>query len=207
MEASGVRAGQLCAVKTINDKTLHEHGLDMTTVKKEVAVLTRLSHPYIVRLITFMSETRHFTDEDGEDCEVLEHHLVMELAEGGSLAAVIKAKPGPEAAQVVAIPNTVPLVLKVSSGVWLQTGSSYLLVHDVLRSTISLKSAAQFPSNAPTQARIGSLSRLKPLVLAIGRCSGWSRSRGPFPTFTRAACTTATSRLSFRSFRFFELPT
>ena len=103
MVASGVKSGQLCAVKSINDKTLHENDLNLTEVRKEVDVLTNLSHLHIVKFIKFMSETRHFTN-DGDDCEVLEHHLVMELAEGGSLAAVIKAKPGPEAAQVVAIP-------------------------------------------------------------------------------------------------------
>ena len=105
MEASGVKAGQVCAVKTISDKTLHVHGLDMTAVKKEVAVLSQLSHPYIVKLIKFMSEARLSRNEDGDDYEEWEHHLVMELAEGGSLAAVIKAMPGPEAAQVVLTPN------------------------------------------------------------------------------------------------------
>jgi len=105
MESSGVKAGQLCAVKTISAETLDDHGMDILAVNQEVAVLTKLSHPHIVKFVKFMSEIRQFTDEDGEDCEVLEHHLVMELAEGGSLAAVIKAMPGPEAAQVVLTPN------------------------------------------------------------------------------------------------------
>ena len=34
--------------------------------------------------------------------EVLEHHLIMELAEGGSLAAVVKSRPGPTVKQMVA---------------------------------------------------------------------------------------------------------
>ena len=110
MEASGVKFGQLFAVKSINEKTLHKHGLDMTAVQKEVEVLTRLSHPHIVKFIKFMSGKRQFTDDDGEVCEMMEYHLVMELAEGGSLAAVIKAKPGPEAAQVVAIPSVLAFV-------------------------------------------------------------------------------------------------
>ena len=116
VEASGVKPGQLCAVKSINDTTLHENSMDVTDVRKEVAVLTRLSHPHIAKFIKFMSEARHFTDDDGEDCEVMEYHLVMELAEGGSLAAVIKAKPGPEAQKVVATPSIL---------VFVSTGSSF----------------------------------------------------------------------------------
>ena len=105
-EASGVKAGQRYAVKTINAETLDDHSMDISSVNKEVEVLTTLAHPHIVKFIKFMSETRQCT-EDGEVSEVLEHHLIMELAEGGSLAAVIKATPGPEAAQVVTTPSTV----------------------------------------------------------------------------------------------------
>ena len=136
MDANGVKAGQLFAVKSVSAETLHKHGLDVAAVKKEVDVLTRLSHPHIVRFIKFMSETRKSTNDDGEVCDVVEHHLIMELAEGGSLAEVIKGKPGPVPAQVVATPNTVPFV---SIGVWFQPGSTFLLVHHVLRSTVLFK--------------------------------------------------------------------
>ena len=66
----GANGGRQFAVKSINDKTLHTHGLDMAAVQKEVGVLTRLSHPHVVRFISFMSEARHFMDQDGEACEV-----------------------------------------------------------------------------------------------------------------------------------------
>ena len=121
MEASGVKAGQLCAVKTISAETLHENSMDVAAVNQEVEVLTRLSHPHIVRFIKFMSEKRQFTDEDGEVCEVVEHHLIMELAEGGSLADVIKRKPGPgvdlmvQPAPFRCLNRTIPVALLFSS--------------------------------------------------------------------------------------------
>ena len=36
MEASGIERGRLFAVKSINEETLHKHGMSMEAVKKEV---------------------------------------------------------------------------------------------------------------------------------------------------------------------------
>jgi serine/threonine protein kinase len=141
VEASGVKEEQLYAVKTISAETLDDHGLDISAVDKEVAVLTSLKHPHVVRFIKFMSEARQFT-LDGEVGEVVEHHLIMELAEGGSLASVIKGKTVPEAEKLVATPNTLPLV---STGIWLQTAFSFQRV--LVSCVYTTFSAAQFCSS------------------------------------------------------------
>ena len=65
MVASGIVAGGLVAVKSVNEETLHEHGVSLDLLKKEVEILTRLSHPYIVRFFKIMSEKRQ-TTVDGE---------------------------------------------------------------------------------------------------------------------------------------------
>jgi serine/threonine protein kinase len=121
MGASGVEEGQLYAVKTISAETLHDNGLDISDVTREVAVLTRLSsHPHIVKFYKFMSETRQVPDRDGEVCQVLEYHLIMELAEGGSLADVIKRTPGPgvdvmvQPAPFLRLNRTIPVALLFS---------------------------------------------------------------------------------------------
>jgi len=93
------------AVKTISAETLHRNGMDIHSVEKEVKVLTSLSHPHVVRSFKFLSEIRQFTDEDGEACELLEHHMIMELAAGGSLADVIKGSLRPATEQVVTNPR------------------------------------------------------------------------------------------------------
>ena len=174
MEASGVKVkvGKLYAVKSINAKTLHKHGLDILAVEREVEVLAQLFHPHIVRFIKFMSETRHTTDENGEACEVLEHHMIMELAEGGSLAVVIAAKPGPQAAQVVAILNTIPLV---SNGIWFQQVVSCLsTAFSVAQfcSTFGGAQRLQTPRPCFKRPNLCSLSKLKPCVMANNRWSG-----------------------------------
>ena len=65
VEASGTVAGGLAAVKSVNEETLHEHGVSLDVLKREVEVLTRLSHPYIIRFFKFMSEKRQ-TTVDGQ---------------------------------------------------------------------------------------------------------------------------------------------
>ena len=96
---------QMYAVKTISAETLHRNGMDIDSVEKEVKVLTSLHHPHVVRSFKFLSENRHFTDEDGEASEVMEYHMIMELAAGGSLADVIKGSSRPATEQVVTSPH------------------------------------------------------------------------------------------------------
>ena len=95
---------QMFAVKVIQARTLqHPVETNLVAVAKEAEVLTRLSHPHVVRFFKIMIDKWMVTVDD-ETFPEYGLHIIMEFAEGGSLADVIKAKSVPETEQVVATP-------------------------------------------------------------------------------------------------------
>jgi serine/threonine protein kinase len=85
-------AGHVVAVKKIDLKAaLKNHGVTRDDIESEVKVLEGLKHPNVIKI--------HASHEDPR-----KHlYIVLELAEGGSLDAVIKARPRPTVEKVMRI--------------------------------------------------------------------------------------------------------
>jgi len=114
---------QMFAVKVIQARTLqHPVETNLVAVAKEAEVLTRLSHPHVVRFFKIMIDKWMVTVDD-ETFPEYGLHIIMEFAEGGSLADVIKAKSVPETEQVVATPPISFVFIRLYS----------LFFYDVLR--------------------------------------------------------------------------
>ncbi len=74
-------AGELFAVKMVKNEDMSHQGITRADVEREARTLQTLKHKHVIRCL------RMYEDEDEEEVG-----LVMELAQGGSLAELIKAR-------------------------------------------------------------------------------------------------------------------
>ena len=114
--------GQMFAVKRINLKNLRSHGLQVADVQNEIDTLKRLAHINVIRYVADYSTPK---DKPKEMC------IVMELASGGSLAALIPSKPAPQ---------QIARIMKDMAGALQYIHSSHVLHRDIKADNVLLSS-------------------------------------------------------------------